>query len=628
LVVWAILVCLSAVLLPGAPNEPEAPVVPGEHVLLGAPSEPEAPVVPDEHVLPGALNEPEALVVLGEHVLPGAPNEPEAPGVPAPPEDQFTAFREARMSLPVKCEPAILVAVGDIMLSRGVADRISEHGDTGLPFAKVKGLLKAGDIVFGNLECPLTPGRAIDIREMVLRADPEMADALAGAGFTLLSLANNHMGDFGPSGVLDTLGYLDEAGISWVGAGPDARSAYAPRMVEVRGLRFAFLAFTDPEIAPPSYQAGEDTPGTASFSTVRAAQTTHADHTTSTGHSAHATEQERAEMLAAIRDARLAADFVVVSLHAGTEYAEEPDAFQVESARAAIDAGADLVIGHHPHVAQRVERYRDRYILYSLGNFVFDQWWSRETRQGVIARITIGQEGVERIEFVPVLINRDAQPEVLKGLEASEVLSRLDLNLSELAVGSLYDPDPEDVTSARYAYLDLATGGAALSRLVKERSFDLDQDGVVERVALRDGRLTVETASTLIWETPETWWVDDFALGDANNDGVVDVSLSVWKSGSFGPCRPFWVAEDDPSVRNHLFIFKLVDGAMKPVWQSSNLDSPNYELEVVDLDGDGRTELLVLEGDYDNLQFRQMSIWKWNDWGFFRVSEPLHCTLD
>lgn len=612
------------------------------------------------------------------------------------------------MNLPVKCEPVTLVAVGDIMLSRGVADRIKEHGDPGLPFAKVKGLLDSGDIVFGNLECPLTPGRAIDIREMVLRADPEMADALASAGFTLLSLANNHMGDFGPSGIVDTLGYLDEAGISWVGAGPDEKAAYAPRIVEVRGLRFAFLAFTDSEIAPPSYQAGKEAPGTASISVgarpveatqeldtapAHAAHAAHSVESTPTAFSAHtsvphhtidaaevaltahiahaaptadevlvsntvtvhsitktqmahvaqspsevdgphgahpagASKTPGTDMLEAIKSARLAADFVVVSLHAGTEYADEPDAYQIESARAAIDAGADLVIGHHPHVVQRVECYRGRYILYSLGNFVFDQWWSRETRQGVIARITIGQEGIDKMEFVPVLINQDAQPEVLAGSEASEVLSRLDLDLSELAIGSLYDPSPEGADAARYAYLDLVTGGAPLCRLAKERSFDLDQDGVVERVALRDGRLTVETASALIWETPETWWVDDFALGDANNDGVVEVNMSVWKSGSFDPCKPFWVSEDDPSVRNHLFIFKLVDGAMKPVWQSSNLDSPICELEVVDLDGDGQAELLVLEGDYDDPEFRRMSIWKWNDWGFFRVSDAVYRRSD
>lgn len=508
-------------------------------------------------------------------------------------DDHFAAFRSARMCLPVRHENVVLVAVGDIMLSRGVAAKIKEHGDR-IPFAKVGGLLRSGDVVFGNLEGPLTPGREIDAREMVLRADPCMAIALADSGFTLLSLANNHTTDFGVEGVLDTLRNLDQTGIAWVGAGPEAGKAYAPRIIEVRGLRLAFLGFVDPEIVPPSCRAGTGTPGTA-FA-------------------------DEAEMRAAIKDARLAADFVVVSLHAGTEYEAEPDDSQVELAHAAIDAGADLVLGHHPHVVQPVERYRDRYILYSLGNFVFDQWWSRETCLGLVARLMIGPWGLERIEFLPVLINKDAQPEILTGPEASAVLSKLKLDLDELKIGSL--DGAKEANSARFGYLDLAAKGVPRFRLLKELSLDLDRDGAVEVFTLRDGRLTVKTAGTPVWETPDTWWVDDFILGDANNDGIADLCLTVWKSGGFGPCRPFWVTEDDPRVRNHLFIFDLVNGVIKPVWQSSNLDCPNYEIELVDVDGDGQNELLVVEGDYDEPDIRRVGVWKWNDWGFYKVSEP------
>ncbi|MGE5579654.1 MAG: CapA family protein [Bacillota bacterium] len=506
---------------------------------------------------------------------------------------EFAAFRAARMRLPVCSEPVTLVAVGDVMLSRGVAGRIQENGNLGLPFAKVTSLLRTGDIVFGNLENPLTPGREINIREMVLRADPGMADALADAGFTVLSLANNHTPDFGATGILDTLRNLDQAGIAWVGAGSDASEAYASRMVEVKGLRFAFLAFTDPGITPPLYEASESSPGTASA--------------------------DIAKMQAAIKDARLDADFVVVSLHAGVEYEAEPDDLQVELAHAAIDAGADLVIGHHPHVVQPVERYRDRYILYSLGNFVFDQWWSEETCQGLIARLVISAAGVERVEFYPVTINRDAQPEISTGPEASAILSRLKVDLDELGIGPLDGPVGTD--SARFGYLDLGTGDASGSRLLNEQFADLDRDGVVERFTLRDGRLAIAATNGTIWETPETWWVDNFTLGDANNDGINDLNLIVWKSGSFGRDRPFWVTEDDPSVKNHLSILDLVSGAIKPAWQSSNLDCPNYSVELADLDGDGQNELLAVEGDYDDPGIRRITVWKWNDWGFYKVCE-------
>ncbi len=568
LVAWVVLICAAAVLAPGD----------------------SATGVAGISVAPGVFGTPQVPEASAEHEL-------------------FSAFREARMSLPVKREPVTLVAVGDVMLSRGVADRIREHEDSGLPFVKAKGFLRTGDIVFGNLEAPLTSGREIDIPEMVLRADPEMAYALADAGFTLLSLANNHIPDFGSSGILDTLQNLDRAGIARVGAGPDAAEAYAPRIIEARGLRLAFLAFTDPDMAPPSYGAGDESPGTA-FMDV-------------------------SKMEAAIRDARLAADFVVVSLHAGTEYESEPDDRQVESAHAAIDAGANLVLGHHPHVVQPVELYRDRYIIYSLGNFVFDQWWSKETCQGVIARLTIGQAGLERFEFLPVLINKDAQPEIMTGPEASAVLSKLKLDLTEVTMSPLYDT--EGATTGRFGYIDLdrepdlsqgtnparRNGPPPHFRLLKDQSLDLDQDGVLDEFTLRDGRLTVRTASNLAWEMPKTWWVDDFVLGDANNDGVTDLNLIVWKSGSFGPYKPFWVTEDDPSVKNHLFIFDLVNGTMKSIWQSSNLDCPNYEIEPVDLDGDGQNELLAIEGDYDDPQVKRTSVWKWSDWGFYKVSSAL-----
>ncbi|NLW06504.1 MAG: VCBS repeat-containing protein [Clostridia bacterium] len=152
--------------------------------------------------------------------------------------------------------------------------------------------------------------------------------------------------------------------------------------------------------------------------------------------------------------------------------------------------------------------------------------------------------------------------------------------------------------------------------LVKEESFDLDGDGLAEKYALEQGRLVVSGAAGLIWQTPQEWWVEDFALGDASNDGRPDLNLSVWKEGSFGPYRPFWVAEEDRSVKNHLFIFNLVGGSFKPLWQSSNLARPNYRIALADIEGDGNSELLALEGHYASPWLRQVNLWRWNGWGF------------
>ncbi|NPV71721.1 MAG: CapA family protein [Firmicutes bacterium] len=256
--------------------------------------------------------------------------------------ERFAAFRKRRLSLPERQDPVVLVAVGDIMLSRGVADRIERHGDFEHPFSKMKDYLHSGDIVFGNLECPLTPGRDIKPQEMVLRADPGMAAAVASSGFTILSVANNHIPDFGADGIAGTLRSLSAAGVKCVGAGSNEREAHAAVYSDVKGIRLAFLAYSDPAVVPEPYGAGRDTPGTALL--------------------------DLETMRADIRDAEENADFVVVSMHAGPEYSEDPGSNQVRYARAVIDAGADLVLGHHLHVVQRVDRYQGRYIFYSLGN--------------------------------------------------------------------------------------------------------------------------------------------------------------------------------------------------------------------------------------------------------------------
>lgn len=159
-------------------------------------------------------------------------------------------------------------------------------------------------------------------------------------------------------------------------------------------------------------------------------------------------------------------------------------------------------------------------------------------------------------------------------------------------------------------------------RLVQELHFDLDGDGTAEKYILRDGTLTIELDSRIIWQTPRDWWVDYFFFGDANNNGAPELNLLVWKAGSFGPQKPFWVEEDDPGVKNHFFIFKLEEDSIKPVWQSSNLDRPNYRAALIDLNGDGENELVALEGCYNDPNKRKITLWKWNGWGFSRFNLP------
>lgn len=285
------------------------------------------------------------------------------------------------------------VAVGDIMLSRAVAQKMRVHG-VDYPFASTTDFLRSADIAFGNLEGPITPGPEILPFEMRFRADANVAAALKRAGFDVLSLANNHMLDFGSEGIENTQDFLDTEQIAYAGAGANAADASKPVFVTVDGITFAFLAY--------SYSGGAG------------------------AYSAGTMPLNLDGMVDAVRQAKSFADIIIVSMHAGEEYEPQPNESQVVFARAAIDAGAEMVIGHHPHVVQTMEVYRGKYIFYSLGNFIFDQMWSRETREGMVVKAYIRKEGVHSVTFHPILIENYAKPHFIDTeAEAEQVLRRL-----------------------------------------------------------------------------------------------------------------------------------------------------------------------------------------------------------
>lgn len=288
-----------------------------------------------------------------------------------------------------------LIAVGDIMLSRNVAAKIKAKKDPYYPFLKTRDLLQSADISFGNLEGPLTPGREVKTGEMRFRADPALARVLKDVGFDVLSLANNHLPDYGAKGIATTLEALEKSGIAYAGAGMNATDARRSAIIEANGIRLSFLAYNDTDVVPPSYGAGEKRAGTA-FMDIKTLK------------------QDVAE-------AKRSSDLVIVSMHSGAEYTHKPNKRQIAFAHAAIDAGAALVIGHHPHVIQPTEKYKDGFIIYSLGNFVFDQMWSRETREGLMMKITLTKDGVRALEPMPILIEDYSQPRLMTEAERARI---------------------------------------------------------------------------------------------------------------------------------------------------------------------------------------------------------------
>jgi poly-gamma-glutamate capsule biosynthesis protein CapA/YwtB (metallophosphatase superfamily) len=239
-----------------------------------------------------------------------------------------------------------VVIVGDIMLDRRPGEGILQGFDPLFPFRGTANLLQAADLAIGNLEVVVsTKGVAVP-KAYNFRADPRVLDVLVRAGIGVVSVANNHSGDYGPEAFADMLRLLDAAGIGYAGGGLTIRDARQPLVRDVNGTRIALLAYNEVELR--SFQATADRPGLAWL-----------------------VDDHVREDIAA---ARALADFVIVYPHWGLEYQFQPSRRQREAARMMIDAGADLVVGAHPHVIQTVEYYEGKWIFYSLGNFVFDDF--------------------------------------------------------------------------------------------------------------------------------------------------------------------------------------------------------------------------------------------------------------
>lgn len=316
----------------------------------------------------------------------------------------------------VEPPPAVsIVVAGDVMLSRNVAAKMKAAGDPLLPFRGVAALLDGADASFANLESPLAPPEedggesewdgTIGGKSLIFAAPHAAVQGLTRHKFRILAMANNHAMDQEEDGLLHSIGRLAASGIQVAGAGRSLDEAWRPRMIEVRGLKIGFVAAS---YASLNYGTEERTDTVALI-------------------------QDLDRMASSVRAARARARYVVVAMHAGDEYTAEPNAAQVRFARAAVDAGADVVAGSHPHWLQPVERYKAGLIFYSLGNFVFDLDTSRETREGAAVKLLLGVDGGLRAEVVPVVIENSCCPRPADPAEAAKMLRRMKLTSARIA---------------------------------------------------------------------------------------------------------------------------------------------------------------------------------------------------
>lgn len=287
----------------------------------------------------------------------------------------------------------VLVATGDVIPARHVDVVIRQRQDDySFPLAATKNILSAADLTVVNLESPLIEKCPPHDSGFLFCGRPGFAKALRGAGVDVATLENNHIWNYLDAGIAETHQHLEDNQIAWA-------DRSHPAILDVRGVKFGFLAFNGVGL-----------------------------------------NFDRKAIPARIRELRPQVDVLAVAFHWGAEYEALPKTTAgvandnpIEIAHLAIDAGADLIIGNHPHWVQAVEIYKGKFIAYAHGNFIFDQMWSYETRVGVVGRYTYFDRDLVKVEFLPVLSEYYAQPVPMKGAEAQAVLTKMQQDSRQLA---------------------------------------------------------------------------------------------------------------------------------------------------------------------------------------------------
>lgn len=452
-----------------------------------------------------------------------------------------------------------LAAVGDILLARGVESKIEKFGAV-YPFAKVKHILSGADIAFGNLENPITEKCGKLDKKYSFQAKPIYTNVLSNAGFDILSLANNHSFDCGQIGLFETFENLKKEKLLWIGAGKSKTEDNSSVYIEVKGIKFAFLGFT---AISPSKELAE------------------------ISHISIATAENVKNSVSA---AKQKADVVIVSIHWGTEYDLRPNTEQKTLADIAIKAGADAILGHHPHVLQDIDLIdrpnatEQAIIAFSLGNFVFDSpvRLNKRLAESVILKMRFSKNGLIDHEIIPVVIE-NYRPVIADEKNKNLILSRFDL-----------------------------TSDDAEEYFKKQIEVDLDSDGKTESISINgeeEKSLQVKRDGKLLWEDiPASWKPWKMEIADVDGDGKKEMIVGVFKSTKFFP-KP----------HNCLFIYGWSGEKGFPKWLGSSLGRVFTDYLFADLDGKTGDELIALETTLEGK--KSLAIYKWNGFGFTMIQK-------
>lgn len=487
-------------------------------------------------------------------------------------------------------ESTDLRAVGDIMLARGVEPRVRRQ-QPGWLFEPTTRLLD-GEVVAGNLESPFAAMRrpeALRPGPYRLAADPGLIDRLGP--FTALSLANNHALDAGPEGLADAEVVLRMAGIRPLGIGHGSCSENpVPTVEPARSTEplelLAYNAVSDPQdLADEAETCGRAWLDDAAL-----------------------------EEVAALRKATSRP--IVVFVHWGREYASEPDAEQQMWARRLVGAGADLIVGSHPHVVQPAELLevdgRRGFVAYSLGNFVFDQLDQKATSQSLVLRVWLDHDGVGAVAVAPVGMV-DGRPVPL-ALDSPDALAQL--AAIEPLPGTVSAPGaPQPPAGPQAWHWDgttftsmAAPQDAVAPETVTSLDVDLRGDGEPLRATLDQGVVRIWDGEQVVWQNEEpAWHVAGMTSGDVDNDGRFELLIWLWKPDANGV------------LRSQPFLVGWRGGRYRVFWGGSPVGAPIHQAAIGTVD-DQRNVLVVLDQTPElGAPAQYVTVWTWQGWNFERL---------
>lgn len=285
-----------------------------------------------------------------------------------------------------------VIATGDVIPARGVNWLVVSRKDFTYPFQKTADFLKSGDITLINLEAPLIDNCPLLSSGFTFCGDKRHIEGLLFAGIDVANLTNNHIGNFGTTGINQTKTLMDQNSIAWSGFGNLA-------IKEIKGTKFGFLGYNG--VGP----------------TIN-----------------------REQVAKEIKESKPKVDVLLVSIHWGDEYVAYPQKAPgvapdnpIEIGHLIIDSGADLIIGNHPHWVQGVELYKDKFIAYAHGNFIFDQTWSPETQEGVVGKYVFYGNKLVNVSYKPIVVDKSYQPVFVEGEKAAKIIKQMQDSSTQLA---------------------------------------------------------------------------------------------------------------------------------------------------------------------------------------------------